>query len=303
MNKTKIVFWMLFGLVGVTIVAFLAPDRLVTTTSCAQDSDCEKHFKCMGAPSVCTPLLGPPPPAALMLAMTFGRRSAAADLYWMQVVQYVGSSKAQRAEYEGIEEWITALSDLDGSDDLPYFMGGILLSTYPDRVKAADALFALGEKNTGETWQFAMWRAFVAHFAAFDMEKAADQYERAAALGAPKSFGQRAETLRAHKLDCADILKKLRKSQFELKESVGVAANAQQGSELRVYLSCWKKSIDTILQARRVQMLPTVTQLQTLVDDGALLSIPPLPKGKCWSISSGSTAVVQCDVLPNPENP
>ncbi|MCP4503286.1 MAG: hypothetical protein GY822_25390 [Deltaproteobacteria bacterium] len=295
--------WSIVGSCVLVATLLLAPTKNAFEFSCEVDADCKTNMRCLQSPKRCTPVLGEAPLPSLMWTATLGRKAAAADLVWMGIVQTVGSPYSHFSEYQNIEHWVFTFAELDGSESLPYFSGGILLSTYPDRAEVADKIFALGEKNAGESWDFAMWRAFVAYFSAFDTEKAADHYERAAALGAPAKFGLRAKKMRAQKLDCAEILKTLRKSQAELKNLAGADAMAKQGSELRVYVNCWEKSIDHMLQARRVRNLPAVETLQTLVDEGALQAIPPLPKGQCWSIIGGSAKVKPCTTSASSPNP
>src|SRR5690606_23142032 len=73
--------------------------------------------------------LGPLPNARILRFVTSSHHTTAADLYWLKLVQYVGTEAALRAGWPDLEALAELVTTLDPKYGYAYQAAGILLST------------------------------------------------------------------------------------------------------------------------------------------------------------------------------
>ena len=225
----------------------------------------------------------PPPPTEMLQAASLGRPQAAADILWLQVVSFVGSGYGEAKGYLGIEHYLDRITDLAPSFSLPYWIGGILLATSPERTQAADHILAKGEKRFPNDWEFSQWRGFVAYFGDMDIPRALVHYKNAIKKPghAPYlvSFNHRLEKVST---DCALMIESM--SQVLSADNQANTKEFLQGRAGKIIKNCVKMNLKQAAASFRLRHGKIALRVQDLLDFGMIDKMPPVPPGYCWAI-------------------
>ncbi|MBL91021.1 MAG: hypothetical protein CMH56_04315 [Myxococcales bacterium] len=227
--------------------------------------------------------LQPPPPTEMLHVASLGRPQAAADILWLQVVSFVGSGYSEATGYLGIEHYLDRITDLAPNFSLPYWIGGILLATSPERTTAADKILAKGEQKFPDDWEFSQWRGFVAYFGEMNIPKALVHYKNAVKKPghAPylKSFIQRLERAST---DCTMMSENM----SQLLSAGGPTSTQEflQGRAGKIIKNCVKMNLKQAAASFRLRHGRIAMRVQDLLDYGIIDKMPPTPPGYCWSI-------------------
>jgi len=124
--------------------------------------------------------------------MALGYESIVADVYWMRAVVYYGGQRLQTTappNYDLLYALLDLVTTLDPRFNIAYRFGSIFLAeaypSGPGRPDQAIALLARGIERTGR-WEYMHDTGFVYYWWLRDYIKAAEWFERAAAVpGAP----------------------------------------------------------------------------------------------------------------------
>jgi hypothetical protein len=235
----------------------------------------------------------PPPSGDILKVVSLGRPDAIGDLLWLRTVQFIGAPFAESINYAGLDAWILAISDLSPSFELPYFAGGILLSTVPGKSAVADEVLARGEAQSPGDYQFPMWRGFVANFGALDADAAAAHYERAQRLpGSPAYLKGLVERLKKDKRDCAGIRVQL--AEVLRGSDEGAASTLLKSRSRKLILHCERSRIEQAAHAYRLNKGKPATDVADLLAEG-LLKTPPFSfPGECWKLEFENSTVIPC---------
>lgn len=249
-----------------------------------------------------TDALPPAPQAALTQTIALGRNSAAADVAWLRSVFFIGSPHSEQIKYEGLAPWINLINDLDPHFELPYFVGGILVSTNPKNGPAADAILAKGEEINPNSFEYPMWRGFIHYFSLLDTKAAAMHYQRASEKeNAPPYLKSLAKRLQTQNDNCRSMQQNLSNVIDDTKDATQKALIKENAIEILV--QCTSHEIETAARAYFVNTLKHATSPQELIDAG-FLSQPILTLSKqCWVISNEKARLEPCHASTNPPSP
>lgn len=274
-----------------------------TKLACSTDEDCAV----LDEPAVCYQRVDggrceaglPVAPAAEALNLALlGRRAAAADVTWIQTLQFVGAPWADQVDYAGLEHWLQLVTDLDPGFAHAYLIGGVLLATIHDRAPAADALLQKAERNLTDPHvlsQTAQWRGFVAYYGAFDPQRAAEHYQRAYDLGGPPMLRERARTLRDRSADCRELWRSLSDSVGSRRQLIG-GDMVDDRRRARILQNCFREELNRALSVRRISRKGDAETIEELVDDGLIAAVPPtLEDGKCWKAIAAKAYIRPCE--------
>lgn len=218
------------------------------------------------------------------LAMALGDRAVAADLAWLDTVQFVGQQRSADANFPGLEKFIDAITELDPTFAAPYSVAAAFLSSDPKRSKAVDRLLERGQRSLPGEYSIPMARGFVAYFGRQDFATAAAHFRMAATMPlAPGYLSRLAQTLSNADGSCAEVRP--------------VLATLQQSSMLTpslrsVLTMCFGRRIEAAAATHRLQFGPT-SSIDELVARG-LLTRPPAPQGYCWQLVDGKASLAEC---------
>src|SRR5690606_38082499 len=102
---------------------------------------------------------GPLPNARVLRFLTSSHHTSAADLYWLKLVQYVGTEAALRAGWPDLEALADLVVTLDPKYGYAYQASGILLST-AGRIDASNEILERGMANVPGRWQLPFYAGF-----------------------------------------------------------------------------------------------------------------------------------------------
>lgn len=132
---------------------------------------------------------GPPrlfvPDARMIRWLSFGQHTAASDVYWLQLIQYVGTTEADRAGWPQLLDIGNLVVDLDPEHGYAYETIGMLLNG-KRRIDESNQILEKGIQNVPDRWQLPFFAAFNHYFELEDPIRGAALLERAAKLpGSP----------------------------------------------------------------------------------------------------------------------
>jgi hypothetical protein len=141
---------------------------------------------------------------------SLGFEALAADFYWLQAVQLLGSpDKNPRDHAQVLGRMVDATTRLDPWVDHPYRFAAIWLTDTPELVREANRLLERGIAYHPREWRNRFYLGFNHFFYLGDTERAAEVLEKAAQLeGAPRYLSRLVARLRAEGggLDAAAVL-------------------------------------------------------------------------------------------------
>ncbi|MBN2360438.1 MAG: hypothetical protein JXR83_13370 [Deltaproteobacteria bacterium] len=121
-----------------------------------------------------------PPNPTLVAVLALGDRTLAADLVWIDAVQYFGGTEGSKYRYALLSAMLNTVIEFDPAFRYAYKFGGMALTTTLDGVEAADALLELGHQRFADDWVFLAYIGFNAMLYREDYLRAAEFFGRAA---------------------------------------------------------------------------------------------------------------------------
>ncbi len=103
------------------------------------------------------------PNGAAARVAALGHRSLASDLYWLQLVQYVGDDRATERGWDKLYPLADLVTDLDPRHGYAYQTAGIVLSA-AGRLDESDRILDKGMQRGPPYWTFPYYRSFNAWF-------------------------------------------------------------------------------------------------------------------------------------------
>lgn len=101
----------------------------------------------------------PLPNAEILRFLSSSHRTSAADLYWLHLVQYVGTPEAQAAGWPELEALAELVTTLDPEYGYAYQAAGVLL-TEAGRYEASNEILGKGMENVPDRWQLPFYAGF-----------------------------------------------------------------------------------------------------------------------------------------------
>lgn len=111
-----------------------------------------------------------------------GRARLAADLCWLEAIQYYGKHRRADHRYDYAETLFRTLSDLDPTFENAYVFGALVLHGDANAPAAAFDLLEKGIVANSSSWRLAFERGFLAYLQSKDSRVAVEYLSRAARL-------------------------------------------------------------------------------------------------------------------------
>lgn len=228
-------------------------------------------------------LLTPPDPI-LTEVLALGDRTLAADLTWIQAVQYFGGAEGYKYRHAMLAAMLDSVVDFDPDFRYAYVFGGLALTSTLAGVDAADNLLERGSKRFPEDWRFPYYIGINALIYLEDNARAAEYFGRAARLpGVPRYLGLLATRLLAQAGDCAGSLQLLEALLRNSKDQLEI----QRLSDRRDHV-VWECNFQLLEDAAKrfaERNGRPPRSIDDLIKDGQLpVGPPPDPFGGTWRI-------------------
>jgi hypothetical protein len=98
----------------------------------------------------------------------FGFRNAFADAAWLGAVQAAGSRVMKGSDYDRLASLVETVINFDPKFDVPYLMGGILLSESPAHVPDALKILEKGKTALPSLWRIPFYEGYIRYFSQGD---------------------------------------------------------------------------------------------------------------------------------------
>jgi tetratricopeptide (TPR) repeat protein len=115
-------------------------------------------------------------------AATLGRARLAADLCWLEAIQYYGKHRGSDRKYGYAETLFRTLTDLDPGFENAYVFGALVLHGDCHAPAAAYALLEKGIGHNPASWRLVFEHGFLAYLESKDSQVAVEYLSRAARL-------------------------------------------------------------------------------------------------------------------------
>lgn len=103
--------------------------------------------------------LDPLPNARILRFLSSSHHTSAADLYWLKLVQYVGTEAALQAGWPDLEALADLVTTLDPKYGYAYQASGVLLATV-GRIESSNEILERGMAEVPDRWQLPFYAAF-----------------------------------------------------------------------------------------------------------------------------------------------
>jgi tetratricopeptide (TPR) repeat protein len=131
------------------------------------------------------------PRSAWVRPLTFGRARLAADLAWLEAIQYYGRHRKSDRRYPHAETLFRTLTGLDPRFEAAYVFGALVLAEEAGAPARAHELLAEGIRNNPQSWRLCFEYGFFAYLRRKDSAEAVTYLTRASRMpGAPATVAR-----------------------------------------------------------------------------------------------------------------
>jgi hypothetical protein len=127
-----------------------------------------------------TPGVAALPAVPFLEVLALGYREAAADLAWMQCVQYYGAHRQGGNDLSEFGHYLDAVNTLDPRYAHAYILGAVVLATDGGNLEAALEVLRRGSRANPESWVYPFEMGFLTFVTTADDEAAARYFAFAA---------------------------------------------------------------------------------------------------------------------------
>lgn len=243
---------------------------------------------------------GPPrlfvPDARMIRWLAFGQHTAASDVYWLQLIQYVGTPEADRAGWPQLLDIGNLVVDLDPEHGYAYETIGVLLNS-KRRIDESNLMLEKGIENVPDRWQLPFFAAFNYYFELEDPVRGATLLQRAAKLPGSPAY---VPLLVARLYNTA--------GQIETALAFVETAMRESGGQEPAYSSLEERRNELLIERDLLLLEKSMERYQertgrrpSSLDDlvgSVLVAIPVSPTGRPYSYDPG-TGTVSSPELPD----
>jgi len=225
-----------------------------------------------------------PPDPTLVEVLALGDRTLAADLIWIDAVQYFGDIAEGKYRHAMLSAMLDAVVDFDPDFRYAYLFGGLALTSTLAGVDSADDLLERGSKRFPGDWHFPYYIAINALIYLEDNARAAEYFGRAAQLPeVPQHLGLLATRLLAQVGDCAGSLQLLEALLRNSKDALEIQRLTDRRNH--VVWECNFQLVEAAAKTFAERNSRPARSIEELVKDGRLPGgAPPDPFGGTWRI-------------------
>ena len=208
----------------------------------------------------------------------FGFRNAFADAAWLEAVQVAGARAMEPADYDRLSSLIEAVINFDPRFEVPYLMGGIILSDSPAHVPDALKVLDRGKAELPAVWRIPFYEGYIRYFSQGDPVAGGMALEAAARIpGSPLYLP----------LLAARMFAEGRRPETALQFLAAMARDESDPTRLKALQSRMKDveterdilELENAVERFREKKGAGPQSLSDLVDAGIVAEIPREPRG------------------------
>jgi hypothetical protein len=219
-------------------------------------------------------------------SFSFGFRNLFADVAWLEAVQTAGNKRMQDADYRLLSCQLNIVADFDPRFDIPYLLGGLVLSESPDYSEDALLLLARGKPQHSRDWRFPFYMGYIQYFSFGETMEAGKSMREAALLpGSPTYLPLLATRMLSEGKDPEAALALL--SSIAAQETDPVRRGALERRMREVAVERDLQSLERAVQSYRRVTGAYPRTLRDLVDGGLIRTIPREPNGGVYILEPG----------------
>jgi tetratricopeptide (TPR) repeat protein len=217
------------------------------------------------------------PNGAAARVAALGHRTLVSDLYWLQLVQYVGDGKAAERGWDKLYPLADLVTDLDPRHGYAYQTAGIVLSA-AGRLDESDRILDKGMAKGPPYWTFPYYRSFNAWFYRGDYEQGARWAREAAKRpGATPNISHLAVSLSSKSGTPDDAIAMIDELRATVKDEVSLSRLDEQ-RKLAI-LERDAQALERAVARFRAEQGRDPRSLRELVPAGYLRALPEDPFG------------------------
>jgi hypothetical protein len=225
-----------------------------------------------------------------------GYHHLGADVLWLRLLQVVGKKEHTADEYEWIYHALEVITILDPQYAYAYYVGGVLLTNYANRVDLSNRLLEKGHRENPGEWNLPFLLGFNHYFVLGDAPKGADYIGKAARTsGAPDFLPGLATRMHAEAGNpevALEFLEALWKENPDLVVREKLEIRAKE-----VMIERDLRSLERAIEQYRKEHGAFPNTLAELVSTGYLPRIPEEPFGGSYELNA-KTGQVTCSTHP-----
>lgn len=266
------------ALLGTTFL-LLAISTLVTAKISSQRFGGEK-FASTGETNGALALISKTP------AFTFGFRNFLADVAWLEAVQTAGSKRKEETDYHLLSRQLNLAVDFDPRFVMPYLMGGLVLSEFPEYAGEALHLLERGKPHHPTDWRFPFYMGYIQYFSFGQSMEAGRSMQEAARLdGSPEYLPLLASRMLSEAKDPEAALNLLETIAVQETDPVRRSALERRMKEVTVERDL--QNLEWAVESYRRLTGSFPGTLRDLVDAGVIRAIPREPNGGLYLLEPG----------------
>jgi hypothetical protein len=217
---------------------------------------------------------------------TLGFRNVLADVAWLEAVQVAGTLKMTRGDYDRLFELLTIEANFDPKFDIPYLLGGLVLTESPDHAQKALEVFERGKGEFPSDWRFPFYIGYTRYFSLGEPETAGKAMAEAARLpGSPAYLPGLASRILSEARDPGAALALLETIVRQESDPARRAVLERRIREVTVERDL--QALERAVESYREKMGAVPRELSDLVGAGILSGIPEEPNGGRYLMEPG----------------
>ena len=219
---------------------------------------------------------------------SFGFRNVLADVVWLEAVQVAGSRRMTSAEYTRLYELLNVVANFDPKFEVPYLLGGLVLSESPNHPQEALRILERGKANYPTAWRFPFYIGFTRYFSLGDPRGGGEAMGEAARLpGSPAYLPGIASRMLSEARDPEAALALL--DAIVRQESDPARRTVLERRLREVAVERDLQLLESAVVRYREKTGGVPARLQDLVREGILAEVPREPNGGRYLLDKGGS--------------
>jgi hypothetical protein len=214
-----------------------------------------------------------------------GYHHLGADGLWLRLLQVLGKKKNTADEYEWLYHALDVVTTLDPQYAYAYYVGGVVLNNYANRVDLSNRLLEKGHRENPDEWNLPFLLGHNHYFVLGDAQKGADYISTAARTSGAPDFLPGLATRMHAEADNPEVALEFLEALWRENPDLVVREKLETRAK-EVIIERDLKTLERAIEQYRTQhgMIPRT--LADLVSSGYLSHIPEEPFGGSYDLNA-----------------
>ena len=214
-----------------------------------------------------------------------GYHHLGADLLWLQLLQVVGKKKNTGDEYEWMYHALDVITTLDPQYAYAYYVGGVVLTSYGNRVDLSNRLLERGHRENPAEWNLPFLLGYNHYFYLGDAPKGAEYIGVAARTPGAPDFLPGLATRMYAEAGNPDVALEFLEALWRENPDMAVREKLEVRAK-EVIIERDIRFLESAVQQYRSTRGRFPTKLQDLLTSGAVTQIPLEPFGGSYELDT-----------------